>query len=243
MKNREACNKMVRLSLYWLNEKHSVQKGVKMKRIAIILVIVVGLSVLGGTVYAAQDSLPGDTLYSVKLGVEEATMMLSGDDFARAERALNFATKRVREMLTLTERERLGDLGVSADKYCCAMNMSLVRMEAALGNGGSDADDITQLMVEAMAQHVPVLDGVYNVTPDEAKPAMTRAMEQALKCYQRAIQVREQLRLQVSGLPTIPATIQERVEQRIREHAQTGQGGQDGEGGQGGQGGQGSNGL
>jgi hypothetical protein len=232
MKNREACNKMARPSLYWLNEKNSVEKEVEMKRIAIIVAIVVVLSALGGTVYAAQDSLPGDTLYSVKLGVEDATMMLSGDDVARAERALNFAAKRVREMLTLTERERLGDLGVSADKYCCAMNMSLVRMEAALRNGGSDADDITQLMAEAMVRHVSVLDGVYNVTPDEAKPAMTRAMEQALTCYQTAIQVREQLRLQVSGLPTIPSTIQERVEQRIQEHAGAGQGGS-GQGGPG----------
>jgi hypothetical protein len=223
---------MERPSLYWLNEKNSVEKEVEMKRIAIIVAIVVVLSALGGTVYAAQDSLPGDTLYSVKLGVEDATMMLSGDDVARAERALNFAAKRVREMLTLTERERLGDLGVSADKYCCAMNMSLVRMEAALRNGGSDADDITQLMAEAMVRHVSVLDGVYNVTPDEAKPAMTRAMEQALTCYQTAIQVREQLRLQVSGLPTIPSTIQERVEQRIQEHAGAGQGGS-GQGGPG----------
>ena len=196
-----------------------------MKRVAIILVIVVALSALGGTVYAAQDSLPGDTLYSVKLGIEEATMVLSGDDVTRAERALNFASKRVREMLTLTERERLGDLGVSADKYCCAMNMSLVRMEAALGNGGSLAGNITARVAEAAAEHLPVLDGVYNVTPDEARPAMTRAMERALTCYQTAIQVREQLRLQVSGLPTIPATIQERVEQRIQEHAGAGQGG------------------
>jgi hypothetical protein len=225
MKNTEACNKMARPSLYWLNEKNSVEKEVEMKRIAIVLVIVVVLSGLGGTVYAAQDSLPGDTLYPVKLAVEEVTMMLGGNDVARAERALDFATKRVREMLTLTERERLGDLGVSADKYCCAMNMSLVRMEVAVGNGGSFAEDITRLMVETMAQHVPLLDGVYNVTPDEAKPAMTRAMERALTCYQTAIQVREQLRLQVSGLPTIPATIQERVQKRIQEHAKAGQGG------------------
>jgi hypothetical protein len=215
-----------------LSEKNSVEKEVEMKRIAIIVAIVVVLSALSGTVYAAQDSLPGDALYSMKLSAEEATMMLGGDDLARAERALNFATKRVREMLTLTERERLGDLGAAADDYCYAMNMSQVRMEAALGNGGPGADNITQLMAGAMAQHVPVLDGVYNVTPDEAKPAMTRAMEQALKCYQNAVQVREQLRLQVSGLPTIPATIQERVEQRIQQHAGAGQNGS-GQGGPG----------
>jgi hypothetical protein len=196
-----------------------------MKRIAIIVAIVVTLSALGGTVYAAQDSLPGDALYPVKLGIEEATTMLQGGDVYGAERALNFATKRVREMQTLTERERLGDLGLSADKYCCAMNMSLVRMEVALRNGGSLAGNITELVAEAMAKHLSVLDGVYNVTPDEAKPAMTRAMEQALTCYQTAIQERERLGLQVSGIPTIPAGIQERVEQRIQEHAGAGQSG------------------
>ena len=85
--------------------------------IRIIIAIVLALSAAGGgTIYAAQDSLPGDALYQVKLGIEEATMMSGGDDAARAERALNFAHKRVREMLTLTERERLGDLGVAADK-------------------------------------------------------------------------------------------------------------------------------
>lgn len=203
-----------------------------MKRVGVIVAIVIALSALGGTVYAAQDSLPGDTLYSMKLSVEDATMLLSGDDIARAERALNFATKRVREMLTLTERDRLGDLGATADKYCWAMNTSLVRMEEALRNEGSDADGMTQLMAQAMVQHVSVLDGVYNVTPDEAKPAMTRAMEQALTCYRTAIQVREQLRLQVSGLPTIPSTIQERVERRIQEHAGAGESGS-GQGGSG----------
>jgi len=193
--------------------------------VRIIIAIVLALSAVGGgTVYAAQDSLPGDTLYPLKLGIEQITMMSQGNDVARAERALNFATKRVREMLTLTERERLGDLGVTANKYCCAMNMSLVRMEAALGNGGSLAGDMTRLMAEATSEHILVMDGVYNVTPDETKPAMTRAMEQALRCYQRAIQERERLRLQSSGIPTIPAEIQERVEQRIREHAKAGQG-------------------
>ena len=211
-----------------------------MKRVGIILVIVVALSGLGGTVYAAQDSLPGDALYSMKLGLEEAAMMLGGDDLARAERALNFAAKRVREMLILTERERLGDLGVTADRYCCAMNMSQVRMESALHNGGSLAGNITARVAQAAAGHLPQLDGVYNVTPYEAKQAMTRAMEQALTCYQNAIQVREQLRLQVAGLPTIPATVQERVEQRIQEHAGAGQNGS-GQGGSG-QGGQGQGG-
>jgi len=184
-----------------------------MKRVAVILAIVLTLSALGGTVYAAQDSLPGDALYSVKLGIEGVTMMLGGDDVARAERALNFADKRVREMVALTEKGRPEDLGLTVEKYCYALNMSLARMEAALGNGGSLAGDIAALVAEATAQHLSVLDELYDMVPDEAKPAIARAMEEALKCYQRAIQVREELMLQVSELPIIPATIQERVEE------------------------------
>jgi hypothetical protein len=166
-----------------------------MKKVIVILAIVLTLSGFGGTVYAAQDSLPGDALYPVKLGIERLTMMLGGDDVARAERSLNFADKRVREMLTLTERERLGDLGVTADKYCCAMNMSLVRMEAEFGSGGPHAGDIAELVAEAAEQHLSTLNGLHDVVPDEVKPAIERAMMEAQNCYQRAIQVREQLGL------------------------------------------------
>jgi len=191
-----------------------------MVRIRIIIAIVLALSALGGgTVYAAQDSLPGDALYPVKLGVERITMMLRGDDVARSERALNFADKRVREMVALTEMGRPEDLNLTVEKYCYALNMSMARMEAALGKGKSQAGDIATLVAGATTEHLSILDGLYDMVPDEAKPAIQRAMEEALKCYQRAIQVREQLGLQVSGLVSIPATIQERVEQWIRGSA------------------------
>ncbi len=164
-----------------------------MKRVAVILVIVLTLSALGSTAYAAQDSLPGDALYPVKLGVERMAMMFRGGDAVRAERALNFADKRVREMQILIERERLGDLGVTADKYCCAMNMSLVRMEAEFGRRGPHAGDIAELMIGATAQHLSTLNGLHDIVPDEAKPAIERAMVEAQNCYQRAIQVQQQM--------------------------------------------------
>ena len=193
-----------------------------MKKVAVILAIVLTLSALGGTAYAAQDSLPGDALYSVKLGAEGVTMMLRGDDVSRAERALNFADKRVREMVALNEEGRPEDLVIAVEKYCYALNVTLARMEEALNKGGSVAGDIAALVAEATAQHLSILDGLYDMVPDEAKPAIERAMVEALKCYQRAIQVREQLGLQVSGLATIPATIRERVEQWIQESAEAG---------------------
>jgi len=189
-----------------------------MKRVAVILAIVLTLSAVGGTAYAAQDSLPGDALYPAKLSAEGLSMMLQRDDVSRSERALNFADKRVREMVALTEEGRPEDLDLAVEKYCYTLNVTLARMEEALNKGGSVAGNIASLVANTMAQHLSTLDGLYAIVPDEAKPAIERAMMEALKCYQRAIQVREQLGLQVSGL----ATIRERVEQWIQESAEAG---------------------
>jgi hypothetical protein len=193
-----------------------------MKKVAVILVVVLSLSAVGGTAYAAQDSLPGDALYPAKLRAEGLAMMLQGDDVSRVERALNFADKRVGEMVALTEEGRPEDLDLAVEKYCYTLNVTLTRMEEALNKGRSIAGDIASLIANTMAQHLSTLDGLYAMVPDEAKPAIERAMVEALKCYQRAIQVREQLGLQVSGMATIPAAIRERVEQWIQESAEAG---------------------
>jgi hypothetical protein len=170
-----------------LDEANIAEKGVEMKKVVVILAIVLTFSALGGTAYAAQDSLPGDALYPVKLAAERLTMMLRGDDVARAERALSFADKRVREMVALTEQERPEDLNLTVEKYCYALNVTLARMEEALNKGGSVAGNIAALVAEAMVAHLSILDELYDTVPDEAKPAIERAMVEALKCYQRAI--------------------------------------------------------
>ena len=192
-----------------------------MKKLAVILAVVLSLSAVGGTAYAAQDSLPGDALYSAKLSAE-GLMMLAGDDVSRVERTLNFADKRVREMVALIGEGRPEDLDLAVEKYCYTLNVTLTRMEEALNKGRSVAGDIASLVANTVAQHLSTLDGLYAMVPDEAKPAIERAMVEALKCYKRAIQVREQLGLHISGLATIPAAIRERVEQWIQENAEAG---------------------
>jgi hypothetical protein len=51
---------------------------------------------------------------------------------------------------------------------------------------------------EATAQHLSTLNELYDVVPDEVRPAIERAMVEAQECHQRAIQVRQQLGLQDS---------------------------------------------
>jgi len=138
------------------------------------LAIVLALCAAGsGTVYAAQDSLPGDALYPVKLGTEQVMMWL-GDDVAKAERALSFAERRVGEMEALAEKGRSQDLDLAVEKYGYAMSMTVAAMKRAR-NRGPDAENVTARVAEAMAEHLPILDTLYDMVPDEAKAAIAYA--------------------------------------------------------------------
>jgi len=140
----------------------------------IVLAIVLALCAAGGgTVYAAQDSLPGDALYPVKLGTEQVMMWL-GDDVAKAERALSFAERRVGEMEALAEKGRSQDLDLAVEKYGYTMSMTVAAMERA-SNIGPDAENVTAQVAEAMAEHLPILDTLYDMVPDEAEAAIAYA--------------------------------------------------------------------
>jgi len=150
-------------------------KRFSMSMAGVILAIVVALSAVGvGTAYASQASLPGDTLYPIKLATEQAGMALVGDDIARAERALSFANKRVREMEALAEKGRPQDLDLAVEKYGYALNMTLTEIEQAR-NRGLATQNVTALVAEATSRHFLVLDEVWDMVPDEAKAAIAQA--------------------------------------------------------------------
>lgn len=68
--------------------------------------------VLGPTaIVLAENAAPGETLYSLKLGVEEARLLANGDPAREVQLHLEFATKRLWELRPLFGGERLGLVG------------------------------------------------------------------------------------------------------------------------------------
>lgn len=73
------------------------------RAVAITVVVVLIVAAAGtGTAYASQPSLPGDTLYSVKLGTEQLQRIFTFDTAAEVELELKFASIRLDEMEQLT---------------------------------------------------------------------------------------------------------------------------------------------
>jgi len=59
------------------------------------------------------------------------------------------------------------------------------------------------------------------MVPEQAQPAIERAMATLLIRHQRRVQALEQWGVEAPQLPIIPEMLQERVEERIREQERT----------------------
>jgi hypothetical protein len=139
-----------------------------------------------GTVYAAQSSLPGEALYTVKLGTEQVIMLLPGNDVIKAERAVGFAERRMGELEALAEKGRPQDLDLAVEGYDNVVNMTLSKLDRA-SNRGLATGNITALVAEATSRHLSVLDRVYDMVPDQAKAAIAQAMNVSQTGYFHAL--------------------------------------------------------
>jgi diguanylate cyclase (GGDEF)-like protein len=76
-----------------------------------VTVLVLALVLGPAAIVVAENAAPGETLYSVKLGVEEARLLANGDPAREVQLHLEFATKRVWELRPLFIEERLALVG------------------------------------------------------------------------------------------------------------------------------------
>lgn len=174
----------------WLRYRGARKQMVLRRRFSMVgIIVAIVLTVTaagGGTAYASQASLPGDTLYPVKLATEEVRMGLPGDEIAKAERALTFAERRVAEMEALTARGRTEDLALAVERYDEAIDRVTARIERA-NDRGLATGNVTARVAEATARHLSVLDRVYDRVPDQAKPAIAHAREVSQRGHENAL--------------------------------------------------------
>ncbi len=137
------------------------------------LVAVLSLST-AGIAYAAQDSLPGDGLYPVKRGIEQARLALAVDTSAQVQLLTEFADRRISEAGALTNRNRGSDLTQALDEYQAEID-AIQSLAAELPVEGRDA--ILARIQLQLQEHIAVLEAVRNQAPAAAQPALDNAIQ------------------------------------------------------------------
>jgi len=90
---------------------------------------------------------------------------------------------------------------------------------------GLNITKVEELVANATSKHLEVLAGVWDKVPEQAQPAIERAMANLQIRHQKRVQALEQMGVEAPPTPVIPERVRERVEERIREREQGIQGG------------------
>jgi hypothetical protein len=146
---------------------------------AAVIVLVLVLGGAGVTVYAAQDALPTDPLYAVKILSEDVRVSLAGDSEAQVGLLLDFSNRRTEEIVALGARF---DASQSAGGVPVA-DQVIARQQAQIENAlqiAARMDDtgMTRELARVrdnVAQQLQVVETAQVQSPEQAAPTFSRA--------------------------------------------------------------------
>jgi hypothetical protein len=143
--------------------------------------LIIGLLMVGGgTVTAANSSLPDEPLYRVKLATESIQMAFTPSALDKAELYARFADKRVEEIIKMADKGKVEQVEKTTER----MNNELIAMAnlAGPGAGPSESAGVATLQAPApataeAAPKAQLREAPVPATAPSAAPAPTPAPE------------------------------------------------------------------
>jgi hypothetical protein len=140
------------------------------------ITIIFLLGMMGiGVVYASSESLPGDSLYPVKLAAERVRLALSPGDAAEARLHLGLAGERLREATRLTEMSKEEDIETLMSKYVEEVEAASHILQSQHARG-EDVTLLSKHLQEHMARQQVMLSGIREEASEGTQAAVERAM-------------------------------------------------------------------
>lgn len=158
--------------------------------VVVALVFLVVLVAGSGTVAASSDTVPGDTLYSVKTTTERVRLFFAFSDVAKAKLEAGFAGRRVREMARIAQRGDTGRLEALRTRF----NEHLARIEQLAARiAGADLQntakiaELKEILYRNMARDDALLEAAYERAPFRMRGAIQLARMRLMLGYEAAI--------------------------------------------------------
>ncbi len=143
-------------------------------RLATILAVVLfALSSIGGTVYAAQDSLPDDLLYPVKTLTEDIQIRLESDPEELLDLYASFANRRLEEI----EAQVLAGEEISDKALARLEKLSEKMLQQAAKVGEKGLENALRQIQQALEKQNQVLEKLRKQTSSGGAPGLVKAQE------------------------------------------------------------------
>ncbi|MGB9776649.1 MAG: DUF5667 domain-containing protein [Anaerolineae bacterium] len=162
-----------------------------------LLLVVASLAGFTGTLYAAQDDLPGQALYPLKTWSEDVRVALTADPARQVERLMDMTQRRVEEAVALTQAGQ-----VPPETVFQRMEQHLYRaMERAAAQGDEQ-------MARTLARVEARLRAMQQMLSDAPQTPVRERMWTQLEAWRRLAEVGE----------IAPAQFRQQIRERVRQN-------------------------
>jgi bisphosphoglycerate-dependent phosphoglycerate mutase len=159
-----------------------------MKKLFVITVLVILL--LSSPVMAQELAkpwlLPDNSFYPLQRAIERIQLMLTFDSESRAKLHLQFAERRLAELNETIARAKFQYVEKIRADYESEMNETEKEINRTVALG-RNATALAEHVSNVTYKHVLVLERVLEKVPDQAKPAIERAMNVSIKGHEIAV--------------------------------------------------------
>jgi hypothetical protein len=168
-------------SRLWFRETFTIRKRKPIMQAVLIVTVLLSL-ISGGSVLASENTVPGDFLYPLKMIVEEARLVITGEE-KDATLHLQFAERRLREVEALAEKGRYQGIGVAIDRFENHIDGAARSVPVDKGSEEIQKDWKLTEFSDSIFKHQAVLQGLLEdeVIAVEAREAIEHAIEVSKK--------------------------------------------------------------
>ena len=191
------------------------------RRWAAVLAVILALVLASaGTAIAAQNSMPGDPLYPVKRVTERLGLLVVRDLPGKTHLRLEFTRRRAEEIEALYDKGQDVEEGILTE-LATETEETLEEIEVA---PEGNREPLFEKLVDLTERQQEVLQRVYDRVPEQAKPALERALEVSSRGHKRAREAIEEERGRPDRVePTQPAEESPTPERKVEPTPPPGQ--------------------
>jgi Domain of unknown function (DUF5667) len=143
-----------------------------------LVVVMLACLVMGGSgiAYAAQGSLPGDQLYPVKLGLEQAELAVTLSDAQDVRLHTQFSQRRLAEIEALINDSRFNEIEQAVTNYQNHVNQASSLLTQLASQNPQVAKELAVELEQTFARQAILLNRLAANVPADVRPELQRAL-------------------------------------------------------------------
>jgi hypothetical protein len=145
----------------------------------LVIVLVTGLAIgAGGVAVASRSSIPGDTLYPMKIGVENARLALTTSDVGEARLLIEFSQRRLSEVQALIIKGKYQYISETITEFNRQVDQATQFLKIAAGENDPQVTVLAVSLRDKLVNQSRMLAALSGIIPDEIKPDFARLNSQ-----------------------------------------------------------------